>query len=89
MPFLYVKQTVEDFDKWYTIFNSHSGAQQDAGLKDVQLFKDNADPNIIVCLFKVDDIEKARAFTESPEAENAKGESGMIGEPEVLWLNEI
>ncbi len=89
MQYLYVKQKVEDFDRWYSVFNSHAQAQQEAGLKDLQLFRDNSDPNTIVCLFRVYDMEKARAFTETPEAEDAQEESGMIGEPEVLWLNEI
>ena len=89
MPYLYVRQKVADFDQWYSVFRSHDGAQQEASLKDLQLLRDVGDPNIVVCFFKVDDVDKARAFIQSGDASEAQKESGMIGEPEVLWLNEI
>lgn len=89
MPYLMVKQKVEDYDKWYKVFNSYDEAQHEAGLKDLQLLRDVSDPNTIVCIFKVDDLEKAKAFTEAPHASDAQVESGIIGTPEVLWLKEI
>jgi hypothetical protein len=85
MPYLYVRQKVVDFDQWYSVFRSHDEAQQEAGLKDLQLLTDVGDPNIVVCFFKVDDVDKARAFTQSGDASEAQKESGMIGEPEILW----
>ncbi|UCC39764.1 MAG: hypothetical protein JSV96_18635 [Candidatus Aminicenantes bacterium] len=89
MLYLLVRHRVADFDKWYSVFKSHAEAQREAGLKDLQLLRDAADPNIIVCLFKVDDVQKARAFTGSREAGDAQRESGIIGEPEILLLDEI
>ena len=89
MKYLYVKQKVEDFVKWYDIFKSHEKAQKEAGLKDLQLFRDEADPNTVICLFRVEDINKAKAFTRAPEAEEAQEQSGMIEPPEVLYLDKI
>ena len=76
MPYLLVKQRVEDYDKWYAVFASHAEAQREAGLTDLQLLRDIADPNVVVCLFKVEDLEKAKAFTESPDVDEAQAESG-------------
>ena len=89
MQYLLVKHRVKDFDRWYSVFRSHEEAQREAGLKDLQLFRDVADPNVVVVLFRVDDLDKVKAFTESPESYEAKEESGVIGEPEALWLNKI
>jgi len=89
MNYLFVRQKVEDFDKWYAVFASHAEAQCEAGLRDLQLLRDTADPNVVVCFFRFDDLDKARAFTGSPDADDAKTESGIIGEPDVLWLGEI
>ena len=50
MPYLYVKQKVADFDKWYSVFKSNEKAQQEAGFTELQLLRDVADPNIIVLL---------------------------------------
>lgn len=89
MPYLLVKQKVEDFEKWYNVFKSHEDAQKEAGLKDLQLLRDISDANTIVCIFKVDDIKKAKSFTDTPEASDAQNEAGMIGKPEILLLDEI
>jgi len=89
MPYLFVRQRVADFDQWYSVFRSHAEAQKEAGLKDLQLLRDAADPNIIVCFFTVEDIDRARAFTEAPQASEAQKESGVIGDPDIIWLDEI
>ncbi len=88
MPYLMVKHRVLDFERWYAVFKSHAEAQQQAGLCDLHLFRDDADPNNVVCLFKVEDPVKARAFTQTRDAGDAAKKSGVIGVPEVLLLNE-
>ncbi|UCE18928.1 MAG: hypothetical protein JSV84_00830 [Gemmatimonadota bacterium] len=67
MPYLFVRQKVEDFERWYDGFKSHDEAHQEAGLKDLQLLRDVSDPNTVVCFFRVEDIEKAKVFTEPPK----------------------
>lgn len=62
---------------------------QNAGLKDLWLLRDINDPNTIVCIFFIEDIKAAKAFTEAPQASAAQDESGIIGAPEVLFLDEI
>jgi hypothetical protein len=89
MPYLYVKQKVRNFNDWHRVFKSHEGSHKDVGLKDLKLLRDANDETTIVCLFYVDDIESARAFTEAPEAEDAQLEAGIIGIPEILFLEEI
>ncbi|MHC4942307.1 MAG: cyclase [Planctomycetota bacterium] len=89
MHYLYVRHKVEDYDKWYAVFKSNEEAQQKAGFKDLHLMRDVDDPDIVVVFFRVEDLEKARAFTQEPEAYEAMKESGVIGEPLGLWLQEI
>lgn len=89
MPYLFVRQRVRDFDRWYAVFASHAEAQKQAGFRDLELLRDVHDPNVVVCFFRVDDMAAARAFTEAPEAGEAAFESGIIGKPEILWLDDI
>ena len=89
MPYLIIRHKVTDFDKWHSVFKSHDEAQRKAGLKDPQLLRDASNPDIVVCFFRVDDIDKAEAFTETPHSKKALKESGIIGEPEILLLHEI
>lgn len=89
MPYLFVRHRVADFDKWYSVFKSHDEAQRKAGLRNLQLLRDASDPNVVVCFFRVDDTDRARAFTETPQSRQAQEESGVVGKPEVLLLDEI
>ncbi|MGD1005928.1 MAG: hypothetical protein ABR980_01695 [Ignavibacteriaceae bacterium] len=41
----------------------------------------------IVCLFKIDDLDKAKAFTNSPNSQKSAELSGIIGIPEILFLD--
>jgi hypothetical protein len=88
MVYLLAKHRVEDFDKWHSVFESHADAQRKAGLHLLHLFHDTDDPSIVVVLFTVDDLNKARAFTKTPDARASAKSSGVIGVPEILFLKE-
>jgi len=89
MNYMLCRHRVEDFDRWLRIFNSDLEGQQKAGLHLLYLLHDPTDRNHIVYLFRVDDVEKARAFTETPEAEQAANDSGVVGPFQLLWLTDL
>ncbi len=88
MQHMLCKHRVTDFDRWYRIFKSHEHAAEDSGLFLLHLMRDTSDPNHLVYLFRVDDVEKAKAFTQAPEADKAADESGVIGPFELLLLHD-
>lgn len=88
MYYLLCKHQVEDYTRWRRIFDSHAEAQREFGLHLLHILRDIADPNLVVLLFRVHDVRKAKAFTEAPSASEAAGTSGVIGMPEILFLKE-
>jgi hypothetical protein len=44
------------------------------------------DLNEVVMLFRVTDLEKARAFVASPEVPDAQREAGVVDEPDLYFL---
>jgi hypothetical protein len=86
MHFLLCIHKVADFTAWHRIFVSHASAHQEAGLHLLHLLRDTADPNLVVLLFRTDDLTKARAFTSAPEAAEAGRASGVVGAVELLFL---
>lgn len=46
MPYLLVRQKVEDFDKWYAVFEAHAETQKNSGLRDPQVLIDFKDPRL-------------------------------------------
>ena len=88
MHYLLCKHRVEDHAKWRAVFDSHAEAQQEAGLHLLHVLREVDDPSLVVMFFKVDDLEKARAFTQAASASEAAECSGVIGKAEVLFLCE-
>ena len=88
MTYMLCKHRVQDFERWHRIFASHAEEQKKAGLHLLYLLRDTIDPNHIVYLFRVDNMNTAKGFTETPEASNAAEESGVIGKPEIILLND-
>ena len=88
MYYLMCKHRVADYSKWREVFDSHAEAQRESGLHLLHLLHDTDDPNILVLFFKVDDLDKARAFVEAPSAGEGADASGVIGTPEISFLCE-
>ena len=83
MQYMFCSHKVADYDRWHEVFVRDERAQKESGLHLLHLLRDVADPNFVMMLFRLDDPQKAKAFTEAPEAYQAASESGVIGEPEV------
>jgi heme-degrading monooxygenase HmoA len=67
MPSIVRRSRVEDYARWKTVYQAGEAARQAAGWRDQQVFRNPDDPNEIVFLTEVDDLEKARAYAESEE----------------------
>ena len=86
MPYLLVRHKVADFSQWKRVFDSHSAAQRQAGLKITNVMHNADDANEIVLFFEADDLQKARQFVYSPDVPQAKEESGVIDKPDIYFL---
>jgi hypothetical protein len=69
---------VADFAKWKSVFDSHSEAHSKAGLSLENLWRGVEDSNEVVFIFKVADLDKAKAFISVPDAKEAGERSGVI-----------
>ena len=88
MHYMLCKNKVEDYAQWRRVFDSHAEAHRDSGLHLLHLLRDLDDPNLIVFMFRVDDLSKARAFVDTPEASEGAKRAGVIGQPEMMFLTE-
>ena len=88
MTYLFCKHKVAEYARWRRVFDSHAEAQRETGLHVLHVLRAADDPNLIVMLFRVDDVEKARAFTEAPSARETGEEAGVIGPAEMFYLND-
>ncbi len=88
MYYLLCKHNVADYTKWRRVFDSHADAQRQSGLHLLHVLRDVTDPDLVVLLFRVDDLSRARAFITTPSASEAAEISGVLGTPELSFLSE-
>lgn len=88
MANLLVRNKVEDYATWKPVFDKHSEMRKAAGSKGGRLFHNADDPNDVVVLMEWDDIAKAREFAGSAELREAMQEAGVVGRPDVYFLED-
>ena len=87
MIFMFVRHKVAGFDNWKRVFDSHAIAQQKSGLRVEKVLRNLDDPTEVVLWFEVTDLEKARAFVNSPEVPDARQQSGVVDDPDIYFLS--
>jgi hypothetical protein len=87
MPHLLVRQKVSDFSKWKSAYDKHSPARQEAGLKEEHFLRNLDDPNEVILLFAVKDLDKAREFGASANLREAMQEAGVVDKPDIYFLD--
>jgi hypothetical protein len=76
--YLICRNRVQDFARWKAVFDRHAEAHTDTGLKLEAMWRELDDQNNVFFLFAVEDREKAQAFLDAPESEQAGEEAGVI-----------
>jgi len=89
MTYLLFRHKVANITKWVRAYNAHLGARQLAGLTELLLLRGVDDPNEVVILFAVNDLNKAKALTSSVEVRTIIQNSGVIGEPDFCFLDSL
>lgn len=88
MTYIYVYHTVEDYAAWRKGFDDHASARQAAGATDEAYIMQTVDnPNEITAILGWSDVEKAKAFIQSPELKAAMENAGVTSPPEVRFLS--
>ena len=62
------------------------GAREAAGLVEKELLHDVSDANHLVLLFEVKDLAKAGELMESASIREAMQAAGVVGKPEIYFL---
>jgi hypothetical protein len=88
VSYVIVKHTVADYARWKLIFDADGANRQAGGSKGGQLFRSADDPNEVVMLFEWD-LEKARQYSQREEVRAKMREAGVLGSPDVYFLEEI
>ena len=89
MPYLLVRHKVEDYARWKPIFDADAATRRASGSQGGRLFHNASDPNELVLLFELADMEKARQYTQSEELRGKMQGAGVADQPDFYFLEEI
>jgi heme-degrading monooxygenase HmoA len=81
-----IRHKVADFAKWKPVYDAHLSARQKAGLNEEHVFRNAHDPNEVLLLFLMEDVDKAKAFTASDDLRQAMEKAGVSEKPDVYFL---
>jgi heme-degrading monooxygenase HmoA len=89
MVYVLVHHKVEDYSKWKAVYDDHQPSRKQAGSQGARVLRNVNDPNEEVIITTWPDLETAQAFAHSPELRETMQRAGVLGMPEVLFLEEI
>lgn len=87
MFYMFVRHAVKDFSKWKPAYDADQAARQEAGLRELNLWRNADEPHEVVLLFEVSDLAKAKAFAASIGLRDKMAVSGVMGRPEIIFLS--
>jgi heme-degrading monooxygenase HmoA len=89
MVHLMVIHTVEDYEKWRKVFDADASRRKSSGSKGGRLYRSADNPNQLIVRTDWESAEKAQQFASSPGLREAMEHAGVVGMPQVFFLEEI
>jgi hypothetical protein len=82
-----VKQRVASVEQWDKVFRDPQldAVRRKHGLVVTGTFVDAGDPNTVIVVMDMQDLEQARRFASSAELAAARGKAGAVGAPDGVW----
>jgi hypothetical protein len=88
MPYILIQHSVDDYDKWKTVFDEHGVTRQAAGSGGGTVLRNADDANHVSILLEWDTLDNARASADSDDLRETMGRAGVTGPPDVYFLDE-
>ena len=82
---VFLKHKVADYSAWRPVYDADAPRRAEAGLKEVGVYRDADDENMVLIVWETDDTNAFKAMMESPELAEKMKEAGVTSEPET-WI---
>ena len=88
MASMLIQHQVKDYAAWKKVFDSAIDLRTSNGGLSAQVYHDVSDPNKVTTINKWNSLANAQKFAHSPELKAAMEKAGVVGAPNVSFLNE-
>jgi hypothetical protein len=89
MAHILIHHKIEDYGKWKPAFDAHSSYRAENGSMGGKVFRNADDPNDLFILLEINSIDNAKKFVSSDATKEAMKNAGVIGMPEIYFVDEI
>jgi hypothetical protein len=86
---LIVRHKVANFNKWKMDYDGHDTARVANGIHNYVIGQSLADSNDVLVVLKLDDVDKAKAFTNSPGMKEVMQKAGVRGKPTRSFITTV
>ena len=83
-----VRRKVADFSTWKAAYDAYLPIRQKAGLKEKYVLHNIDDPNEVITLFELEDVQKAREFFDSADLRGKMQQAGTADKPDFYLLSD-
>lgn len=84
--YMFIRHKVQDFKAWKAGYDEHRPKRIEAGLTEKYLLQNADDPNEVIGLFEAQDLNRAKAFAQSPELRDKMQQVGVLDKPDIYFL---
>ena len=88
MATILIQHQVTDFAAWKSVFDSAAAFRTSSGEVSAKIFRDASDPNKLTVINQWDSMANAQKFLHSPELKASMEKAGVVGKPDIHFLNE-
>jgi heme-degrading monooxygenase HmoA len=88
MAYLLIRGSVKDYEAWKSVFVSANAMRTGYGQKSYQILREGDGSNDPIVLLQWDSLDNARRFAASSELKEVMQRAGVIGRPEMWFLEE-
>ena len=83
-----VGNAADGIELWNTVFRNPEldAVRREHGLVVTGTYVDAEDPNTVIVVMDMRDLDKARRFAASTELATAREQAGAIGSPDGVWF---
>jgi len=78
MATIFRRVRVADYHRFRAVYDAGTAAREAGGMHNEQMFRNPNDPNDILFMTTVEDIERARAYGQSDEVRQRQRDAGLL-----------
>ncbi len=84
---LIIRHEVRDYAAWKQAFDGHGDARAKAGVIGHAVSRSARNPNVVVIYLQAASLEALRAFATAPDLKAVMATAGVVGEPDLSFVN--